>query len=208
MWRYEQLPTESNVFRARGLAYASAFKFIDSRLAGGRDAFLAAIAPDARPFYDQIFVVAGDYSISPLVHLFVTLARLEKAPIEAFIAERAQWSGSSDSKGVWKPALHGATPKDVAPRLHFAFNRYFPGCEAHPIEARESEFHGELRNIPSCMNGLYAASTTGFYRGALEGAGGTEIAVQWERPKPEGRHDGIPVERLRFTASWKFISST
>lgn len=202
MWRYEPLPTDSKTFRARGLAYASAFKYVDTRLPGGREAFLAAIPAERRPFYDQIFVVAGDYDISPLVVLFVTLARLCTTPIDAFIEERARWSGSSDSKGVWKPTLHGATPKDVAGKLHFAFNRYFPGCEAHPIEAREDRFAGELVKIPACMSGLYAASTSGFYRGALEGAGAKTVDLAWEKPRPEGRHDGIPVERLRFVASW------
>lgn len=202
MWRYEPLAADSKVFRARGLAYVSAFKYVDTRLPGGREAFLAAIDRDDRAFYEQIIVVAGDYEISPLVVLFVTLARLQKTPIEAFIEERARWSGSSDSKGVWKPALHGATVKDVAARLHFAFNRYFPGCEAHPIESAADHFTGELVNVPACMNGLYAASTVGFYRGALEGAGAAKVDLVWDRPKPEGRHAGIAVERLRFMARW------
>ena len=207
MWRYEPLSAPSATFRARGLAYVSAFKYVDTRLAGGRPAFDAAIGAE-RAFYEQIFVVAGDYEVAPLLRLFVTVARLEDKPIERFIEERARWSGASDSKGVWKPALHGATPKDVAARLHFAFNRYFPGCEAHPLEASTDRFAGELAKIPSSMSGLYAASTVGFYRGALEGTGATGVELAWERPKPDGRVDGVPIERLRFVATWKITSST
>jgi hypothetical protein len=95
---------------------------VDTRLPGSRRAFLEAIGADdpVAAFYDQIFLVTGDYDVSPLLRLFVLAARLEAVPVAEFIQQRAQWSSGSDTKGVWKPALHGATPGELAGRLNFA----------------------------------------------------------------------------------------
>src|ERR1700689_3254620 len=136
-WRFEPLapgrfPVGESPFRARGLAYVNALRYVDTRLPGARGAFLQALGagdPFAT-FYDQIFLVTGDYDVSPLVRLFAVAAGLEATPVGRFIQERARWSGGSDTKGVWKPALHGSTPLEVAARLNFAFERYFPPCRA------------------------------------------------------------------------------
>ncbi len=203
-WSYEPLERPGHPFRARGLAYVSALKYVDGPLPGGRRAFLEALGTsEDAAFYDQIFIVAGDYDVSPLLRLYVVAAAIEKTPLAAFIEERARWSGSSDSKGLWKPSLHGATPEDVAAKLHFAFNRYFPPCHAQPLNAERETFSGELSLIPTCMNGLYTASTLGFYRGALDGVGATGVHVDWERPIASGMHGGTKIERLRFTVTWK-----
>src|SRR5579872_6508071 len=131
-WRYEpldtrQFPLGEGPFRARGLAFVNALRYVDERLPGSRAAFVAALGdPELAEFYRQIFLVAGDYDVSPLVRLFSVAAKIEGVPVGTFIERRARWSGVKDLEGIWKPALHGATPGDVARRLHFAFVRYFP----------------------------------------------------------------------------------
>ena len=208
-WRFEPLdPATYEVgkepFRARGLAYVSALRYVDTRTPGARAAFLNALGagdPFAR-FYDQIFLVTGDYDVSPLVRLFVVAAGLEGVPVARFIQERAQWSGGSDTKGIWKPSLHGAKPADVASRLSFAFERYFPPCGAQVIDVQAQRFDGELRRLPSRMNGLYAHCTVGFYVGALEGAGARDVVVHFQPPVSDGAHAGVPLERVRFAVQW------
>jgi hypothetical protein len=208
VWRYDgqkrtAYTAGKEPFRARGLAYASAMKYVDSKLSGGRRAFADALGANDDPaFYEQIFVVAGDYDITPLVRLFAVVAALERTPIADFIEAAARWSGSSDSKGIWKPSLHGETPQRVAAKLHFAFNRYFPPCSAQPVQSEERSFIGDLSMIPVCMDGLYAASTLGFYRGALDAVGAKDVRIDWAKPASMGTHEGVPIERLRFTASW------
>jgi hypothetical protein len=206
MWRFEPATSHApgtEPFRARGLAYVSALKYVDKRLPGGRAAFVETLEPAHARFYDQLFVVVGDYDISPLLRLFKVIAELERSPIDTVIEDRARWSGVSDSQGIWKPALSGATATDVARRLHFAFNRYFPPCDARPIDVHSDRFSGELLTIPAAMNGLYAASTAGFYRGALAGVGAVDVNVRWSPPQPAGRHAGVLIETLRFEVSWR-----
>jgi hypothetical protein len=209
-WRYEVLdPAKFRVgdgpFRARGLAYAGALRYVDVRLAGGRPALLRAIGKESpfAGFYDQIFLVSGDYDISPLVLLLSAIAELAGVPVGQFIRERARWSGNSDTKGLWKPALHGPTPEAVASRLDFAFERYFPPCGANVQAARAGYCEGELRRLAACMNGLYAQSTVGFYEGALEGAGARDVRVHFERPSSDGAHAGVLLERVRFSVTWE-----
>ncbi len=210
LWRYDPLdlarfPVGEGPFRARGLAFVNALKYVELKYPGGLAAFRAALGPNDpyAAYYDQIFVVAGDYDVSPLLHLFAALARMESVPVSQFIVDRARWSGGSDSKGVWKPALRGNSVADVAGKLHFAFERYFPPSRAEPRATSANRFEGELSNVPTNMDGLYAQSTIGFYEGALEGAGAKKIRVQFERPVPDGQHLGTPVERIRFAVTWE-----
>jgi hypothetical protein len=208
-WRYEILdlarfPVGTAPFRARGLAYVNALRYVDERTPGGRRAFLDALGagdPFAQ-FYDQIFLVTGDYDVCPLVRLFTVAAKIEGVSVAHFIQQRARWSGGSDTKGVWKPALRGATPGDVAGRLHFAFGRYFPPCGAEARSTGRERFEGELRRIPTCMNGLYAQCTVGFYVGALEGAGARDVRVTFSPPSPDGSHAGVALERIELVVRW------
>ncbi len=208
-WRFEPLdavtfPVGEGPFRARGLAYVNALRYVDTRIPGARSSFLRALGerdPFAT-FSDQIFLVTGDYDVSPLVRLFVVAAGVTGIPVARFIQERSRWSGGSDTQGVWKPALHGSTPTEVAARLNFAFERYFPPCRGDVLATQPERFDGELRGLPSCMNGLYVQSTIGFYVGALEGAGARDVLVHFEQPEPDGAREGIAVERVRFAVQW------
>jgi hypothetical protein len=208
-WRYQ--PLEPRVFavgegpfRARGLAYAGALRYVDKKLPGGRAALVAALGPGDpyAPFYERLFLAIADYDVSPLVRLYAAAARVEGVPIARFIEARARWSGGADPKGIWKRPLRGTTPEEVAERLSFAFNRYFPPCVARPLGAAPGEFSGELSKLPACMNGLYAQSTIGFFIGALEGAGARDVRVEFASPVAEGTHAGVAVERARFVVRW------
>jgi hypothetical protein len=208
-WRLEPLDADSfavgeGPFRARGLAYVGALRYVDTRIPGARAAFLRALGADDpfAAFYDQIFLVTGDYDVSPLVRLYVVAAELEGVAVGRFIQERARWSGGSDTKGVWKPVLHGPSPAEVAQRLNFAFERYFPPCGATVIASQAQRFEGELRGLPSCMDGLYVHCTMGFYAGALQGAGARDVLVRFEQPAPDGARAGVAVERIRFAVQW------
>jgi hypothetical protein len=208
-WRYEPLDPRvfrvgEGPFRARGLAYAGALRYVDKKLPGGRAAFVAALGPNDpyAAFYDQLFLAIGDYDVSPLVRLYAIAARLEGVPMARFIEERARWSGGVDPKGIWKRPLHGTTPEEVAERLNFAFNRYFPPCHATALRAASGQFSGELAKLPTCMDGLYVQSTVGFFIGALEGAGARDVRVELAPPVADGTHAGVPVERARFVVRW------
>jgi hypothetical protein len=209
-WRYEVLdpatfPVGQGPFRARGLAYVSALRYVDTQTPGGRRALLDGLGKGDPfgPFFDQIFLVTGDYDVSPLVRLFTVAAHLEAVPLARFIRLRAQWSGKSDTRGIWKPALHGTTPGEVAARLSFAFERYFPPCGAEVREAGIERFEGELRRLPACINGLYAQSTAGFFVGALEGAGAHDVTIHFEDVSSDGAHAGVPLQRVPFTVQWR-----
>jgi hypothetical protein len=52
------------------------------------------------------------------------------------------------------------------------------------------------------MNGLYADATVGSYIGAVEASGGKNVVVSFERPRADGVHEGVAIERLRFVARW------
>ena len=209
-WRYEpvaftQCPLGEGPFRARGLAYTTALRFVDTRLRGGRASFLEALGPEdpCGAFYDQLFLVMGEYDVSPLVHLYVTAARIERSPVGRFIEERARRSADTDSSGMWKPMLRAANAQEMAGRLHLAFNRYFSPCHAEPIRETPGRFEGELSKLPTCMSGLYVSSTAGFFAGALALKGARDVKTEFDRPLLDGVVGGVPTEKTRFSVTWR-----
>jgi hypothetical protein len=209
-WRYEPIdltshPLGEGPFHARGLAYATALKYVDTRLRGGRAAFLEALGPDDRyaPYYDQIFLVTGEYDVSPLVHLYVNAARMERVPVGRFIEERAKRSADTDSSGMWKPMLRAANADEMAGRLHLAFNRYFPPSHAEPVAEASGRFEGVLSRLPVCMSGLYVSSTIGFFAGALALKGARDVKTEFERPVSDSVTGGVPTEKARFCVTWR-----
>ncbi|APR81627.1 Hypothetical protein A7982_06976 [Minicystis rosea] len=208
-FRYEPLsparfPIGQGPFRARGLAYVMALKYVDTRFSGGRPAFLEALgASDAlAAFYDQIFLVSGEYDVSPLLRLYLVCARSEGIDIGRFIEDRARKSADSDAKGMWRPLLNASSPEHMADRTHLAFNRYFPPCQATPLAARPGHFEGRLSKLPSSMTGLYTSATAGFICAAVELAGGIAPTIEWDRSSTDGQISGVSLEKVRFTVKW------
>lgn len=208
-WRYEPLgvdrfPLGQGPFRARGLAYESALRYVDTRLPGGRAAFLRALGPKDpfAPYYDQIFLVTGDYDVSPLVRLYAVVAELQGAPVSRFIEERARRSAESTSKGMWRPILKTSSPEAMAESTRQAFNRFFQPSKAEKVQSREGHFEGELSALPTCMAGLFVSSTIGFFSEAVEIAGGKDCRVEVGRPSPDGELAGVSLQRVRFVANW------
>jgi hypothetical protein len=208
-FRFEPLrptafPLGDGPFRARGLAYVAALRYVDKRLTGGRAAFIAALGPGDpyAPFYDQIFLVSGDYDASPLLRLFEVCAQIEGVFVGRLIEQGSRWSAQADSRGMWRPMLKGASLEETAERTRLAFNRYFSPCQAQMTALRPGRFEGELSKVPVPMAGLYTSSTNGFMAGALGLAGATDVRVEWAWPTPEGSIAGVPTERVRFVTTW------
>jgi hypothetical protein len=208
-WRYEPLdptrfPVGESPFRVRGLAFVTALSYVDTRLTGGRPRFLGALGPDDpfAKYYDQIFVVSGEYDASALLQIYRTAAQLKGVAVGRFIEERSRWSAASDTQGMWKPLLKTSSPEAMAERLHLAFNRYFTPTRARTVSVVPGRFEGELSKLPANMSGLYVSATVGFVSAALELAGAHEPSVEWKRPTGDGELGGIRTESARFVATW------
>src|SRR5262249_48282944 len=73
-WRYDPLPVGmfalgESPFRVRGLAYSTLLEYVQRYLPGGMEALVPPSDPHS-PYYRQLFLVAGDYDISPLLNLY------------------------------------------------------------------------------------------------------------------------------------------
>lgn len=209
-FRYEPLgpelfPVGQGPFRARGLAYVTALKYIDARFPGGRAGFLSALGPGDpwAPYFSELFLVSGDYDASPLLRLYVACAAFVGDDVGRFIVERARRSAVADAQGMYKPMLHADTPEGMAERLHLAFKRYFPPCGAITISVAPGRFEGELSKLPEPMAGMHTSSTIGFVAGALDLTGAEEIHVEITSATPEGEISGVPILTARFVATWR-----
>jgi hypothetical protein len=209
MWRFDPLdpstyPADSPPFRARGLAFVYALGYVDKRLVGGRDAFRRELGPrdPFRSYYDQIFVVTGEYDAAALVRLYRVIAAIERKPVGKLIESKTRASAKLDTQGLWKPMLKTSSPEAMAERLPFAFNRYFEPTRAAVKRVAPGRFECEFAGVPAPMNGLYAMSTSGFVLAALELAGAVRATLDWDAPVVTGAVSGVPIEQLSFVATW------
>jgi hypothetical protein len=209
-WRFDPLdprrfPVGEGPFRVRGVAFEAAMHYVDRRVPGGREGLVAALGP-SDPFagyFSQIFVAAGDYDASPLVRLYEVCARLVGEAIGPFIEARGRASAPQDATRTWKPIMKTSSPEAMAERLPLAYNRFFAPSTAAHIAIAPGRFEAELSTVPAPMNGLYVCSTHGWVPGALELAGARNVQLTWEQPRSDGELHGVPVERVRFVASWR-----
>ncbi|MFO0756055.1 MAG: hypothetical protein U0359_06170 [Byssovorax sp.] len=200
----DRFPLGEGPFRVRGLAFASALKLVDTRFPGGRPGFLKALGPGDpfAPYYDQIFLVTGDYDVSPLLRLYNIVSAHLGIPVGRFIEERSRWSAESTTKGLWRPMLKQSSPEAMAESTNLAFNRFFSPSRADKVECRAGYFMGELTKLPACMAGLFMSSTVGFFSEAVEIAGGRNCQVQFEPAESDGTLAGVSLVRARFAATW------
>ena len=208
-FRFEPLgpsvfPVGDGPFRARGLAYLATLEYVDKRLSGGRSALVDALGPGDpwASYLDQICVATGEYDVSPLLRVYLVGARQRGVSAAAFIERRAAGSGAEVPQHLWKALLGRPSTEAMAERMHVAFNRYFPPCEAHPIAVKPGRFEGELSRLPAPMCGLYTAATSGFWLGALPLAGGSDIRATFEAPVTDGELRGVPLVKVRFAVTW------
>ncbi|WP_394835617.1 hypothetical protein LVJ94_01645 [Pendulispora rubella] len=208
-WQYNPLSVSAfalgqGPFRVRGLAYTTTLAYIEKKLPGGRPAVWAKLAGDPfAPFFEQIFLLGSDYDISPYVRLAEIVSRIEGIPIGRFIEERARWSARATTQRLWRHLLHARAPEPMAERLHLAFNRYFQPCVSKTTLVPPARLEGELSKLPRPMNGLFVRATAGFVSGAMEIVGARSVKVDFDAPRPDGQLSGIPLERVRFVATWK-----
>lgn len=186
-------------FRVRGLAYVAALDYLAKT---GERAITRALPGVDPVHFDQLFVASGDYEISPLVALYVALARAARVTPVEFVTTRARKSAVEMASGVWKPMLKTSSPEAMAERTYLAFNRFFEPTRASTIAVTRGRFEGELAQVPAPIGGFYVASTIGFVGAALELAGATRTEVRFTAQSPDGELAGVPLERMRFVATF------
>src|SRR5262249_53215780 len=197
-----RFPPGSGPFRTRGISYESVLAYVDKALPGGRRAIAGLLGPGDpfAPYFDQIFVVSGDYDISPLARLLIALAAAAKREPGEFLEARSRKSAPQMAHGLWRQTLKASSPEAMAERLPLAHNRYFEPTRADARSVERGRFEAELSIVPAPMTGLYVASTTGFVAASLELAGGKDVRLAWSPPVPSGELAGVPTERVRFVA--------
>jgi hypothetical protein len=190
--------------RARGIAFVAAMKYAAKKSPGGLGAVLSRLQGDPfRPYYDQLFIMNGDYDASALLRLFNAAAELERRPRGRFIVERSRETADVDVRGVYKLLLGKPSPQRVAERLPIAFERYFAPCAARPLLIEELRFETELSRIPVQMSGLYVNASCGFVTRCLELAGAADVTFEPTATSPGQNLHGLPTVSVRFTATWR-----
>jgi len=186
-------------FRVRGLAYVAALDYLDKT---GERAVTRTLSGVDAAHFDQLFVASGDYDVSPLVTLYVALARAARVTPATFVETRSRKSAVQMTAGIWKPMLKTSSPEAMAERTYLAFNRFFEPTRAATIAVTPGRFEGELSRVPAPIGGFYVASTIGFVAAALELAGAKRVDVKFTTQAPDGELEGVPLERMRFVATF------
>jgi hypothetical protein len=198
----QPLPSQ---FKLKGRAVVSTMEYLDKRVPGGRDTVLHGLTSADRAFFggEQLFLASSWYDLFPYARLMGRVAELQSLPLRVLMASQARRTARIDVAGVYRMSLSLSTPEAMAGRVHRVFNRYFRPCEAVVLDADRGQARYELRHIPRPLLDFFLGVNEGFVTGALEEAGGRDIDIVYQTPRPSDRIESIETVVVVFETRFR-----
>ncbi|MEZ4381069.1 MAG: hypothetical protein R3A79_06955 [Nannocystaceae bacterium] len=196
-------PPGEGPFRARGTVLAGYMHYADARFPGGRAALRERLGDAAlAAYFDRIFLAMSYYDLGPLLRAVEVLAREARAPLAAFIRERAQASAKADVSGIYARVLPSDSVAAMAEKLPWAFVRYFDGVDVEILASSAEAIDYRFSGLPTAMLGWYVWSNQGFVGESLRLAGAARARVENVAVVADGERDAIPLSAVVQRATW------
>lgn len=193
---------ETSGFHARGLVYIGARDYMVEHVPGGVDAVAAALLPELRAFFSQIFLANTMYDALPIVAISEAAAALAGVPQGDYVRPNAAWQAQRDIRSVYKLMLNVMSAETVALRLAKAAMRYFDFGEASSTMRTATCCHAEQRGIPKPAAAWFTACVHGFVPTALGMAGAKNVRLRTLATTPDGERSGVETVTVSYEFSW------
>jgi hypothetical protein len=195
------VPPGEGPFRIKGTGYLGHLKWIDAAYPGGRQAFLAAISPEMRRFFEQQFMAIGFNDILPLVCCGHTCAPVFRMSYYDFVVYRSRDQAEQDLKGMYRALLKISTPRVLASRVPNIFAQYLDFGTVKVTQVENYRACWELTNFPLALSEWVRAVYEGFTTVLLATAGG--VAPNMEMTLENGPPiKGFPGCKLTVMVQW------
>jgi hypothetical protein len=189
-------------FHARGIVYIGGRDYMVEHVPGGVEAVTAAMPPDLRAFFSQIFLANTMYDVAPLVAISAAAASVSGVSHTEYVRTNAAWQAQRDIRGVYKLLLNVVSAELVALRLAKAAMRYFDFGEAASVMRTPTCCNAEQRGIPKPVAAWFTACVHGFVPVALTMAGAKNVRLRTLSTTSDGERHGVETVTVSYEFSW------
>jgi hypothetical protein len=189
-------------FHVRGTAYIGHLEWLDRHFPGGRAAFLAALTPPMRAFFNQTFLAISMHDFLPLAAAGQVCARVMGKSLFDFVEMRARHQAAVDIEGVYKILLKLSSPRLVATRLPKIMSNYFDFGETSRLTDDEPLcVRFQVATLPQLLVEWFTACYTGYVEVVLGAAGGHLPTIDFVAEAAPDLH-GFAASRLTGIVRW------
>lgn len=195
------IPAGSSAFHIKGAGFIGHMAWVDSSYPGGRAAFLAALTPSMRAYFETRFLALSYYDLLALAAAGHVCAKTLKMPYREFIAMRSRHQAKIDLEGMYKILLKLASPRLIAPRIPKVMSQYFDFGEVRIQKEEEFGIHFDVAGVPLILSEWMLGVYEGFSDVVLAAAGGT-APIMYADVVRQGTAHGFVLCTLKMEVRW------
>lgn len=188
-------------FQIKGAGFLGHMAWVDESYPGGRAAFLAALSPDMRAYFESVFLAMSWYDLVALASAGAVCADVMGMPFRDFIAMRARHQANHDVTGMYKMLLRLANPRMIAPRIPKMMSNYLDFGEVRVRSEQQDGMIVEVLGVPVMLADWLVGCYQGFLEVLVRESGGRDAKLV-SKINAQGSRQGFPMGTLEVTVSW------
>jgi hypothetical protein len=195
------IPIGTGPFHIKGAGFLGHMAWVDSSFPGGRQAFLAALTPSMRAYFENVFLALSWYDLLTLASAGHVCAKTLGLPFREFIAMRGRHQAKLDTEGMYKVLLRLASPRLIAPRIPKVMSQYLDFGE---VKIKKEEAYGlafDVTGVPVILSDWMLGVYEGFLDVVIPAAGGT-APILYADVAPQGSAHGFALGTLKVEIRW------
>lgn len=195
------LPPGTSPFHIKGGGFLGHLAWVDSSYPGGRSAFLSALSPQMRSYFETMFLAQSWYDLLALASAGHVCSKALGMRFRAFIAMRSRHQAQLDLTGMYRMLLKLASPRMVASRIPKVMAQYLDFGTARIVREEPTAVIFDIAGVPVILVDWMSGVYEGFIDVIITSAGGTTPVFRSETSVHPSVH-GFPAVTLRVDVRW------
>jgi hypothetical protein len=190
-------------FRAKGNVWLNFVDYVNARVAGGMEAFVAAVpGVELRGFMQQQFLRASWYDVLPFIDASRVLAQVLGLSETESNEHRGTWMAEHDLRGVHRLLLKFVSPEAALERTPNIHRQMFNFGHIEVSRLRPCYYQIQLTGFLAPHMGIWKTTTAAYLQRVLLECGAKEPSVTSGPEEPDGSRAGMPMVRAVAEAAW------